>query len=94
MKVQAIPMSDLFKLCEDIYTSVMIISQRTKQIIDQRVIPIDENEEVEDSIQFSETEIHLDELEKPMVVALGEYLNGDLQWRSPATEDDLQSDES
>jgi len=94
VKVKAIQMSDLFKLCDDIYTTVMIVSQRTKQVIDQRFIPIDENEEVEDSIQFSETEIHLDELEKPMVVALGEYLNGDLQWRSPATEDDLQSDES
>ena len=52
MNVKAIQMSDLFKVCDDIYTSVMIISQRARQIIDQRVIPIVEDEEVEDSIQF------------------------------------------
>ena len=85
-------MSDLFKLCDDIYTTVMIVSQRTKQVIDQRFIPIDENEEVEDSIQFQETEIHHDELEKPMVVALREHLNGDLRWRKPTA--DVQTDES
>ena len=93
MNVKAIPMSDLFKVCDDIYTSVMIISQRTKQIIDQRVIPIDENEEVEDSILFQEPEIKVDDMDKPMVVALDEYLKGDLEWRQPI-EDDIQSDES
>ena len=61
---------DLYDVCEDIYTSVMIISQRTKQIIDQRVIPIEETEEVEDSIQFSEPEIVIEDIDKPMVVAL------------------------
>ena len=83
-------MSDLFKVCDDIYTSVMIMSQRAKQIIDQRVIPIQEEEDVEDSIQFQEEEIKIDDLEKPMVVALREHLNKELEWRKP-TEDDLES---
>ena len=83
MNVKAIHMSDLFEHCEDIYTSVMIVAQRAKQIIDKSVIQIDENEDVEDSIQFAEQEIILEDVEKPMVVALEEHLNGELEWRKP-----------
>ena len=86
-------MSDLFKVCDDIYTSVMIISQRARQIIDQRVVPIVEDDEVEDSFQFQEPEIKIDDMEKPMVVALTEHLNKELEWRKP-TEDDLESNGS
>ena len=86
-------MSDLFMKCDDIYTSVMIVAKRSKQIIDQRVIPIEENEEVEDSIQFSEPEIMIEDIDKPMVVALEEYLNGELEWRKPE-EDEPESDEA
>lgn len=86
-------MSDLFNKCDDIYTSVMIISQRAKQIIDKSVIQIDENEDVEDSIQFAEKEIIVEDVDKPMVVALEEHLNGELDWRTP-DEDNPESDES
>ena len=86
MNVKALPMSDLFEKCNDIYTTVVIVSQRARQIIDQRVIPIDENEDVEDSIQFIEPEIVIEDIDKPMVVALEEYLNGELEWRK--SEDD------
>jgi DNA-directed RNA polymerase omega subunit len=93
MNVKAIHMSDLFEKCEDIYTSVMIVAQRAKQIIDKSVIQIDENEDVEDSIQFAEQEIILEDVEKPMVVALEEHLNGELEWRKPDS-DVPDSDES
>ena len=93
MNVKAIPMSDLYKVCEDVYESVMVIAQRAKQIIDQRVIPIDETEEVEDSILYQEPEIKVDSLDKPMVQALGEYMENELEWRQPS-EDDLQSNGS
>ena len=93
MNVQAIPMSNLFEKCNDIYTAVIIVAQRAKQIIDQRVIPIEENEDVEDSIQLIEPEIVIEEIEKPMVVALGEYLNGELEWRK-SEEDQTESNEA
>ena len=93
MNVKAIQMKDLFNVCDDIYTSVMIISQRSRQIIDQRVVPIVEDDEVEDSFQFQEPEIKIDDMEKPMVVALTEHLNKELEWRKPA-EDDLESNGS
>ena len=93
MKVKAIQMSELFDQCDDIYTSVMIAAQRAKQIIDKSAIQIDENEDVDDSIQFAEKEIIIDIVEKPMVVALEEYLNGELEWRN-SDKDDSESDES
>ena len=94
MKVKAIQMSELFEKCDDIYTSVMIAAQRAKQIIDKTVIQIDENEDVDDSIQFAEeNEIIVDYVEKPMVTALKEHLNGELEWRK-SDSGDSESDES
>ena len=85
-------MSDLYNRCDDIYTAVMIVAKRAKQIIDERVVPIDENEDVEDSIEF-ETPIITTYIDKPEVIALEEFINGDLQWRMPA-EDDQSVNES
>jgi len=93
VKVKAIQMSELFNRCDDIYTSVMIAANRAKQIIDKNAIQIDENEDVDDSIQFAEKEIIIDVVEKPMVVALEEHLNGELEWRN-SDKDDSESDES
>jgi len=86
-------MSDLLEKCNDIYRATVILSKRTRQIIDQRVIPIEENEDVEDSIQLIEPEIVIEDIDKPMVIALEEYLNGELEWRKPE-EDKPESDEA
>ena len=92
MKVKALQMSDLLKRCDDIYTTTMIIAQRSKQIIDDRVMPIEETEDVEDSIQLIEPEITVDTLEKPMVQALEEYLQDELEWRQ-SDKNELESDD-
>ncbi len=92
MNVKTIHMSDLFKRCDDIYEAVMVVAKRAKQIIDERVIPIDENEDVEDSIEFEEP-IITTYLNKPESIALDEFLNGELQWRD-SSEDDQPVDES
>ena len=86
-------MSELFEKCDDIYTTVMIASQRAKQIIDKSAIQIDENEDVDDSIQFVEREIIVNVVEKPMVLAMEEHLNGELEWRN-SDKDDTDTDES
>ena len=85
-------MSNLFEKCDDIYQAVVILAKRTRQIIDQRVIPIDDTEDVEDSIQIIEPTIVIENIDKPMVVALEEYLNGELEWRK-SEEDQSESDE-
>ena len=92
MNVKTIHMSDLYKRCGDIYAAVMIVAKRAKQIIDERVVPIDENEDVEDSIEFEEP-IVTTYIDKPESIALEEFLNEELQWRMPA-EDDQLVDES
>ena len=92
MNVKTIHMSDLFKRCEDICLAVMIVAKRAKQIIDDRVVPIDENEDVEDSIEF-EAPIVTTYIDKAESIALDEFFNGELQWRMPS-EDDKQVDES
>ena len=86
-------MSNLFEKCDDIYKIVVILAKRTRQIIDQRVIPIEETDDVEDSIQIIEPEIMIEDIDKPMVVALEEYLNGELEWRK-REEDKPESDEA
>ncbi len=92
MNVQAISMSSLFEKCDDIYKTVVILAKRTRQIIDKQVIVIEETDDVEDSIQIIEPEIVIEDIEKPMVVALEEHLNGELEWRNPE-EDKPESDE-
>ena len=92
MKVKTIHMGDVSKRCDDIYEAVMIVAKRAKQIIDERVIPIDENEDVEDSIEFEEP-IETTFMDKPETISLEEFLNGELQWREP-NEDGQSEDES
>ena len=92
MNVKAIPMSNLFEKCDDIYEIVVILSKRARQIIDQRVIPIEETDDLEDSIQIIEPEIVIEDIDKPMVVALEEYLNGELEWRNPEKDQPASDD--
>jgi DNA-directed RNA polymerase omega subunit len=92
MNVKTIHMTDLLKQCDDLYETVMIVAKRAKQIIDERFVPIDENEDVEDSIEFDQP-IVTTYLDKPESIALEEFLNGELQWRNPI-EDDQLIDES
>ena len=92
MNVKTIHMSDLFKRCDDICEVVMVVAKRAKQIIDDRVIPIDENEDVEDSIEF-EAPIVTTYIDKPESLALKEFIDGELLWRIPS-EDDQLVDES
>ena len=86
-------MTNLFERCDDIYEIAVILANRTRQIIDQRVIPIEETDDVEDSIQIIEQEIVIEDIDKPMVIALEEYLNGELEWRK-SEEDKPESDEA
>tara|TARA_B100000945_G_C20223624_1_gene521766 strand:+ start:97 stop:372 length:276 start_codon:yes stop_codon:yes gene_type:complete len=87
MKVKAIPMADLFKQNEDIYTDVVIAAKRSRQIIDQNIVPIDEFQEVEDSREFEIEIKDLSNQEKPMVSAVKELLDGELEWRNEDSDD-------
>ena len=81
MEIKAISMSDLFKQSEDIYTDVIISATRARQIIDSRKLDLEALENIEDTEDIEGIEENLEVLEKPMVEALTELLNGELEWR-------------
>jgi len=87
MNVKTVHMKDIFKQNDDLYTSAMIVAKRAKQIIDERVVPIHENEEVEDSMEFDQPIITNYE-EKPEAIALSEFIEGKLDWRTSDAEDE------
>ena len=84
MEVKAIKMNELFKKENDIYTNVVITAKRSRQIIDSRVLDFESIENVEDSIELEQIENknmqHKDD-DKPMVVAMEEFIDGKLVWR-------------
>ena len=84
MEVKAIRMEKLFEKENDIYTNIVITAKRSRQIIDSRVLDFESIENVEDSFELEQLENknmeHKDD-DKPMIVAMEEFLNGDLKWR-------------
>ena len=84
MEVKAIKMDTLFKLENDIYTNVVIAAKRSRQIIDSRALDFEAIENVEDSFELEQIENknmeHKDD-DKPMIVAMEEFIDGKLVWR-------------
>ena len=91
MEVKAVKMEKLFEKDNDIYTNVIITAKRSRQIIDSRALDFEAIENVEDSFELEEIENknmeHKDD-EKPMIVAMEEFLNGDLDWRHTSSDSD------
>ncbi len=91
MEVKAIKMNMLLKQENDIYTNVVITAKRSRQIIDSRVLDFESIENVEDSIELEQIETknmeHKDD-DKPMVVAMEEFIDGKLVWRHSNDQDE------
>tara|TARA_B000000475_G_C15817820_1_gene374438 strand:- start:301 stop:579 length:279 start_codon:yes stop_codon:yes gene_type:complete len=91
MEVKAIKMNMLLKEENDIYTNVVITAKRSRQIIDSRVLDFESIENVEDSIELEQIETknmeHKDD-DKPMVVAMEEFIDGKLVWRHSNDQDE------
>ena len=91
MEVKAIKMNELLKKENDIYTNVVITAKRSRQIIDSRVLDFESIENVEDSIELEQIENknmqHKDD-DKPMVVAMEEFIDGKLVWRHSNEQDE------
>ena len=84
MEVKAIKMNMFTKKQNDIYANVVIAAKRSRQIIDSRALDFESIDNVEDSFDLEEIENknmqHKDD-DKPMIVAMEEFINGDLEWR-------------
>ena len=89
MEVKAIKMDTLFEKENDIYTNVVIVAKRSRQIIDSRVLDFESIENVEDSFELEQIENknmeHKDD-DKPMIVAMEEFIDGKLVWRHSNSE--------
>ena len=84
MEVKAIKMHKLFDKGNDIYTNVVIMAKRSRQIIDSRVLDFESIENIEDSLELEQLENknmeHKDD-DKPMIVAIEEFMKGEIEWR-------------
>ena len=87
MNIEAIKLNDIVSDETDIYTSIMVISNRARQIIDKRFLEQINLEDLEDSeelVQFSKEDF---DKEKPMMQAYSEYINKELDWTTETKED-------
>ena len=89
MKIEAIKMNEILTDDNDIYQTVMIVSNRARQIIDKRFleqINLDEIEDTDELIQFSKEDF---DKEKPIMKAYTEFIDNELEWHSSDDVDSL-----
>jgi len=82
MKIEAIKMNEILSDDNDIYQTVMVVSNRARQVIDKRFleqINLDEIEDTDELIQFSKEDF---DKEKPIMKAYKEFIDSELEWRS------------
>ena len=91
MSLKPVSFSKMDEQTDDIYEAVVVMAQRSKQILRDRIIEtmLKEEEEKEmgvfdeiidpDSVTFQETE-------KETTVAIDEFLKGELSWRKSMEE--------
>ena len=87
MAIEAISFRKLLKKTDDIYESVVVVSKRAKQILQERVIKqiIEDNTEPSEESVLSEPiyreNIDFDKEEKVTSIALDEYIEGNVNWK-------------
>jgi len=89
MKIEAIKMNEILSDDNDIYQTVMVVSNRARQVIDKRFleqINLDEIEDTDELIQFSKEDF---DKEKPIMKAYKEFVDSQLEWRSNDDVDNL-----
>ena len=89
MKIEAIKMHEILTDDNDIYQTVMVVSNRARQVIDKRFleqINLDEIEDTDELIQFSKEDF---DKEKPIMKAYKEFVDSELEWRSNDDIDNL-----
>tara|TARA_B100002052_G_scaffold130230_1_gene119470 strand:- start:6506 stop:6763 length:258 start_codon:yes stop_codon:yes gene_type:complete len=83
MNISGISISRLFKKDEDLYEKIVVAARRQRQIIESRSIQLEAFQDIEDTEQLEEFD-HVDHnIDKPLVVAMDELLNDELDWEYP-----------
>ena len=84
MNVGPLPLNELLKKQSE-FKNILIIAKRSRDIIESRFESIKVEEDIEDSDQLTDVhdEVDLDFDEpKPIVVALQEFKNDEIDWRN------------
>lgn len=93
MNIKSISFKDIETKTTNIYEAVVVISQRARQILRDRLVEKVMRESSEE--EFGVLDDYPDEksseiLEKPSSIAVEEFLEGDLQWNKPLESELLQ----
>tara|TARA_B100002052_G_scaffold261790_1_gene255866 strand:- start:1307 stop:1585 length:279 start_codon:yes stop_codon:yes gene_type:complete len=84
MNIGPLPLKELSKK-ESEFKNIIIIAKRSRDIIESRFESIKVEEDIEDSEQltdvYDEVDVDFDE-PKPIVVALEEFKNDEIDWRN------------
>ena len=92
MKIEAVKMNEILSDDNDIYQTVMVVSNRARQVIDKRFleqINLDEIEDTDELIQFSKEDF---DKEKPIMKAYKEFIDSELEWHSSNDDSDNLDD--
>ena len=91
MDIKAVQLKKYLKKSDSIYKNIMIISKRARQIVDDRYEMYKVEENIEDSDQLSVIE-EIDDVDynqpKPIIVALKEFMDDDLDWKEAGLDED------
>ena len=91
MNLETISIKNFLKKSDSIYKNIMIISKRARQIVDDRYEMYKVEENIEDSDQLSVIE-EIDDVDynqpKPIIVALKEFMDDDLDWKEAGLDED------
>lgn len=90
MAVKTIPFRVIEERSKDIYEAVMVVARRASQIIGDRAAEMQmaEGEQAEPEVMAEPSPPKPDyvEKEKPVTIAIQEFLQGDLEWNHPTQE--------
>ena len=86
MSLKPISIRDMEDQSGDIYESVVVMSKREKQVLNDRIVEeiIESNDEEEMGVYDELIEAHPDdyeELVKPTTVSVNEFLDGEIDWK-------------
>ena len=88
-KVNTIHMTELLSKTDNIYKNVMISAKRARQIISDNFIDIEVLENADNLEELEKVEnILKNEETQPVVKAVNELLDDQLEWRQPVTDDE------
>ena len=91
MNVEAVSFKKFYKNKENIYKNIMLISKRSRQIIDKRFIEMESLLNIEDTEQLDEIDTDIIGKPKSIAIAMDELLDNDLEYSSYG--DDTVEDE-